>query len=135
MTLPWQLILCAKYRLNPHSRVRVTFARAACDKKCKCCAGRRPNKLTDQLAVINRRRGDSRVGYSLAQPCYISNIVQNTAASLDDTDYVRPQTLCHVLFRFIYKYQARRTCVLRHWPDSLQLTNVRHSQNHRHQHI
>jgi len=54
-------------RPNPHNCVRVTFARAAYDKKCKCCAGRRrtdylirrtrANQLTDQLAVINKRLG------------------------------------------------------------------------------
>ena len=32
-------------------------------------------------------------------PSYISNIVQNTAASSRRHDYVHPQTICHKLFR------------------------------------
>jgi len=68
-TLPWQPIVWAKSTSNTHLVVRVTFARAAppaYDKKGNCCAGRRQtndlirwtqaNQLTDQLAIIYRRR-------------------------------------------------------------------------------
>jgi len=39
-TLTWQPILLDKSRPNPHTVVRVTFARAAYDKKCNCRAGK-----------------------------------------------------------------------------------------------
>ena len=69
-TLPWQPMLSAESTSIPHLVVRMTFARAAppaYDKKGNCYAGRRQtnyltrwthaNQLTDQLTIINRRRG------------------------------------------------------------------------------
>ena len=58
-------------------------------------------------------------------PSYISNTVQNTAAS----SWQHGQS---VIYCSAYKDKAPRTCVLCHWPDSLELTTVWHSQNHRH---
>ena len=69
-TLPCQPMLSAESTFIPHLVVRMTFARAApaaYDKKGNCYTGRRQtnhltrwthaNQLTDQLTIINRRRG------------------------------------------------------------------------------
>ena len=80
--LPWQPIWWAKSTPSTHRVVRMTFARAAppaYDKKSNCYAGRRQtnyltrwtqaNQLANQLTIINKRRGDKRMGYRQALPC------------------------------------------------------------------
>jgi len=51
-------VACYIKRISAFSIHRILCSRATgYDKKCKCCAEHQANQLTDQLAIINRRRG------------------------------------------------------------------------------
>jgi len=71
-TLPWQPILWTKSTFFPQLVVRMTFARSAppaYNNRAIAMQITRANQLTDQLTIINRRRGDMRVGYRQALLC------------------------------------------------------------------